>query len=180
MRVDRIHVTDKEGLRVPVIVCHPKSGVGEVAVEFSIKWDEPLCMDPVWEDIELGDHTISLPVVQRVERVAEKVRAFLDRAEDRDAYDLYHYTDSDPKKGLIPSEWALLRDLIQRKVDADDEMDDGWHRPLFNENVAKVAGVWATRGGLVVMDGAPEWSVVEPWARKFRRYLPATKARPDA
>ena len=54
-RVDDIRVVEREGLKVPLIVCHPRSGVNEVYIEFEIKWDEPLLLPPVSEKIEVPD-----------------------------------------------------------------------------------------------------------------------------
>lgn len=168
-RVDRFATTGKTGLRFPVIVCHPLSGKGEVTVMLSVNWSEPLLLKPETKVVTILGRKVSLPVVARIERVSEKVRAFIDRGEDRDGFDLYYFSSH----GLSAREWSRLGGLVERKIQADDELPPGTDlHGLFDEHMETLASSWAQRGGLTVMRSVPPWDDVRPHVEKFRTYLP--------
>lgn len=172
-RVDRFATTGRSGLRFPVIVCHPLSGKGDVTVMLSINWSEPLLLRPENRTVTILGRDVVLPVVALIKRVAEKVRAFLDRGEDRDAFDLYHISG----RGLDPGELAQLSILVERKVEVDDDLPSGTNlHALFDEHVGVLATSWAQRGGLTVMRTVPPWDEVRPHVEQFKTYVPATKA----
>lgn len=172
-RVDRFAKTGRSGLRFPVIVCHPLSGKGDVTVMLSINWSEPLLLKPENRTVTILGRDVVLPIVARIERVAEKVRAFLDRGEDRDAFDLYHFSG----RGLDGAEWALLPRLVQRKIDVDDDLPSGTDlRAIFDEHLAAIATSWAQRGGLTVMHSVPTWDEVRPRVEQFRAHIPMMKS----
>jgi predicted nucleotidyltransferase component of viral defense system len=172
IRVDRFVTTGKDSLHIPVIVCHPLSGKGEVSVSLSIKWNDPLLLEPEQREVSILGREVTLPIMQRIERVSEKIRAFLDRGEDRDAFDLYHFS----VRGLRISEWNQLLDLVVRKIGVDEEFSRGTDLlGQFDENIRDLAMSWATKGGLVVMRETPTWDEVYPHILNFRPYVPETK-----
>lgn len=167
-RIDDFARVRGGGIRFPVVVCKPLSGIGEVTVQLSIKWSEPLLRDPEPEKVTIAGREVELPVMARPERAAEKVRAFLDRGEDRDAFDLYHYS----LKRFAASDWSQLKELIGQKMAVHPNPPIGDLRALFDEHLTKLETAWATRGGLTLMEATPAWTEVEPHVLKFRRYLP--------
>ncbi len=97
---------------------------------------------------------IWLPVLARVERIAEKVRAFLERGLDRDAFDLHYHA-----LRLSETDRPLLGGLIQRKL-ASGELREGCdlHRQ-FATALEGARQAWPR--GLVIVSNLPEWTEVE-------------------
>lgn len=175
-RVERFTTIGKKGIRFPVIACHPLSGVDEITVTLSIHWDAPLILKPESRMINVRGRDVSILVVARLERLAEKIRAFLDRGLDRDAFDLSHFSI----KGVSADERRRLPALVQQKLREDEELedDDDLH-VLFDGHLERLAETWGRTGGLVVMRSQPGWSEVEPRVRWFRRFLPPRKPSPS-
>ena len=98
-RIERFAMLGTKGLRFPVIACHPLSGIDEITVTLSIHWDAPLILKAEPETVVINGRNVTFLVVARLERLAEKIRAFVDRGLDRDAFDLYHFS----KKGCPPT-----------------------------------------------------------------------------
>jgi Nucleotidyl transferase AbiEii toxin, Type IV TA system len=171
-RVERKGVTfGSSQLRVPVIVCHPKSGVGDVQVAFSVNWSEPILLEPVLEDVTIDGRQVRLRVMARPERVAEKVRTYLNRGEPRDVYDLYVYALT----WLTPAIWTQLPDLIARKLLADPKAPQGAQaRVIFDENTAARAVDWESpRNPLRLLNAKiPPWAEVAPVLEKYKTRLP--------
>lgn len=116
---------------------------------------------------------MTLRVVARRERLAEKIRAFLDRGEDRDAFDLYHYVE----QGLPDEHWRELPGLVATKMLEDDDIaGDTDLLALFDQRVATVGLAWGTRGGLVLMRDRPTWDSVRANVVSLRRYVPARRS----
>lgn len=173
-RVDRFTGGDPDSLRFPVIVCHPISGKGEVEVSMSIHWDAPLVLQPVRTSVEIHGRTLSLLVMARPERLAEKVRAFVSRGFDRDAYDMYH---SWKVHGVDATEKKLLAELVPEKIRRDPYLPDGMDlHGAFDEHVRTMPGRWGTTGYLVLPRGSlPDWDSVCPYVVAFKRFLPKVK-----
>ncbi len=174
-RIERFTTIGKKGIRFPVIACHPLSGVDEITVTLSIHWDAPLILKPESRVITVHGRDVPILVVARLERLAEKLRAFLDRGLDRDAFDLNYFSIT----GVTADERKDLPALVQQKLREDDELsgDDDLHA-LFDGHLERLAETWGRTGGLVVMQAQPAWSEVEPRVRWFRRFLPPRKPSP--
>ncbi|TMG44745.1 MAG: hypothetical protein E6H91_14855 [Chloroflexi bacterium] len=99
---------------------------------------------------------IRLPVLARVERIAEKVRAFLERGLDRDAFDLHYQSP-----GLSTSDRRRLRGLIQRKLESGELPDGCDLHAQFATALESARQAWP-RGGLVIVSDPPKWTEVEP------------------
>lgn len=174
-RIERFTAIGKKGIRFPVIACHPLSGIDEVSVTLSIHWDAPLILKPEPHVLTILGEDVTLLIVARVERLAEKIRAFVDRGLDRDAFDLSHYS----VKGLSAEERAQLPALVDQKFREDDEISDGTDlHDLFDGHVERLAVTWGRSGGMIVLQARPDWSEVEPRVRSFRRVVPARKRSP--
>jgi hypothetical protein len=172
MRVDRFVTSDKKGIRFPVVVCHPLSGRGEVHLMLSINWSSPLLCEPEPGTFEIGDRTVTLRTMARWERLAEKVRAFLDRGEDRDAFDLAHFVE----RGLKLDEWETLPGLIEQKMRVDEDLPAGCDlHALFDQHIDEIGPAWGTRGGLTLMRETPSWDEVLPRIRRLKRHVPRHK-----
>jgi len=153
----------RQSLQYPFVQARSFSGLGDVNIRLELSWrEEPLMPTEFVEvriprDVQVGagrSRLIKLPVLARVERIAEKVRAFLERGLDRDAFDLYHHA-----RGLSAAERTLLRRLVQRKLETGDlpEVCD-LHRQ-FGTALESARQGWPR--GLVIVAAPPEWSAVE-------------------
>jgi hypothetical protein len=171
-RVDRFVTSDNKGIRFPVVVCHPLSGQGEVHLMLSINWSSPLLCDPESGTFQIGKRTVSLRIMARRERLAEKIRAFLDRGEDRDAFDLAHYM----QVGLRPDEWAALSGLVHEKMRIDHDLPAGCDlHALFDQRLDEIGPVWGMRGGLVLMREKLSWNEVRPRIVALKPHVPRSK-----
>ncbi len=61
--VGRFSTIGKDGVRFPVIVCHPLSGIGGVTVSLSIHWGYPLLLKPEEADVTVHGRHVTLLVV---------------------------------------------------------------------------------------------------------------------
>jgi Domain of unknown function (DUF1814). len=171
-RIERFTMLGKKGLRFPVIACHPLSGIDEITVTLSIHWDAPLILKAEPETVAINGRGITFLVVARLERLAEKIRAFVDRGLDRDAFDLYHFT----MKGLSAADVTHLPALIEQKLREDDQLPaDADLHALFDGHIARLAKTFGQAGGLVLIRDRPDWKTVEPHVRSFRRFIPRAK-----
>lgn len=172
IRVDRFVTLGKKGIRFPVIACRPISGVGEITVTLSVHWDYPLHRKPQPLELMIAGRKVVIPVVERIERVAEKVRAFIDRGLVRDAFDLHHQRE----KGLSRADLANLAKLIPIKLKEDDELPGDAH-PIdrFNENVASLAASWGSGAGMVLSVTVPAWDDVSESLAVYLPFIPWVK-----
>ena len=171
-RIDVFTRLGKTGLRFPVIACHPLSGVDEVTVTLSIHWDAPLLLAPEEATVTISGQSVTFLAVARAERLAEKIRAFVDRGLDRDAFDLYHYSI----RGASPDQIAGLPGLVEQKLREDRDLAPGTDlHALFDRHLAALASTFGRFGGLTLLQDLPDWSSVEPRVRSFRSCVPATK-----
>lgn len=171
-RVDEKSMSiNADGLRFSVIVFRPPSGIGEVAVSLSIHWNEPLLMDAEWITVPSQVGPIRLPVVARVERAAEKVRAFVVRGIDRDAYDLFRYREL-----LNRAEWAILARCVYEKFRYENTLPIGADLPaLFDGHLPALAQEWPKSRMVIMGQPTPPWDTVKPAIQPFKAYLPAQK-----
>lgn len=153
----------RQSLQYPFVQARSFSGLGNVNIRVEISWREvPLLPAERVEiriprDVHVGvsrPRLIRLPVLARVERIAEKVRAFLERGLDRDAFDLHYHA-----RRLSQAERTRLRTLIQRKL-ASGELEEGCdlHRQ-FSTALEGARQRWPR--GLVIVSDPPEWKDVE-------------------
>ena len=83
---------------------------------------------------------VSFLAVARVERLAEKIRAFLMRGRVGDAFDLYHFA----KQGVSARDRADLPGLVATKLTEDDDVPNGVDlRDWFDERVAALSKSWS-------------------------------------
>lgn len=162
-----VNITDR-GISYPIIECRAVgSGRNPITVKLSINWSERLQLDAVWQELTVHGITrkVRIPTVDGRERAAEKVRAFLERADVNDAFDLNHFAARNWK----PRDWNVVARLIPIKLQ-NSTIRPGTNLPTrFDEQLARVKSVWP--GDLVVSGGAPSWSAVEPGVLRFRDLL---------
>ena len=155
-------------IKFPVIVCHPLSGQGRVALQLSINWQAPLLRKPERREVSINGHPVAFLVVARVERIAEKLRAFLMRDRAGDAFDLYHYA----KQGISQADRAALPRLVAEKLREDDDVPPGVDlHDRFDRKVAALSRSWS-KAALVLTGERPDWAEVGPRVVGFRRYVP--------
>ncbi len=171
-RIERFAMLGTKGLRFPVIACHPLSGIDEITVTLSIHWDAPLILKAEPETVVINGRNVTFLVVARLERLAEKIRAFVDRGLDRDAFDLYHFS----KKGLSADDLTQLPALVEQKLREDGDIPAGADlHALFDGHLIRLLETFGKAGGLVIIREPPDWATVEPHIRSFRRLVPRTK-----
>lgn len=152
-----------QSLQYPFVQARSFSGLGAVNIRLELSWREPPLLPAevvevrIPRDVGLAvgrRRLVRLPVLARVERVAEKVRAFLERGLDRDAFDLHHHAGR-----LSPADRTQLRRLIQRKLECG-ELPAGCD--LYAQFATALEGArqsWPS--GLVIVREPPSWKDVE-------------------
>src|SRR2546428_6633588 len=150
-------------LQYPFVKVRSFSGVGEVNIRLEVSWREAPLMPTELVDIRIPrevevaagrSRVIRLPVLARVERIAEQVRAFLERGLDRDAFDLHHHA-----RRLSTEDRRTLRVLVQRKLESGG-LPDGCDLHVQFATALEAAGQAWPRGLIIVSD-PPEWTQVE-------------------
>ncbi|MGI0130169.1 MAG: nucleotidyl transferase AbiEii/AbiGii toxin family protein, partial [Thermoplasmata archaeon] len=162
-----VNATDR-GISYPIIECRAVgSGRNPITVKLSINWSERLELDPIWRDLEVHGvgHTVKIPTVDDRERAAEKVRAFLDRADVNDAFDLSHFA----ARGWKQHDWNLVARLVPIKLQNSTIKPGANLLARFDQQLAVVKAVWP--GDMVVSGGAPAWGAVEAGVLRFRDLL---------
>lgn len=153
----------RQSLQYPFVRVRSFSGLGDVNIRLEISWREaPLVPAEVVEirvprDVQLGSgrpRLVRLPVLARIERISEKVRAFLERGLDRDAFDLHHNA-----RGLSMGDRVRLRGLIQRKLESGDLPDGCDLHRQFETALESAQQDWPR--GLVIVANPPDWAAVE-------------------
>ena len=153
-------------LSFPVVECRAIAGRSPITVKLSINWREPLLLPPELLQVEVfGVGDAELPIVHRRERVAEKVRAFLERADSNDAFDLHFFAGI-----LRQPDWAALPGLVRRKLELAGHNMEGNFREEFEATVEVARAGWP--GELIIGGGPPTWETVEPGVRRFSVTLP--------
>jgi predicted nucleotidyltransferase component of viral defense system len=153
----------RQSLQYPFVHARSFSGLGAVNIRLEVSWREPPLLPAEMVDVRIPrdfriaagrPRLIRLPVLARVERIAEKVRAFLERGLDRDAFDLHYHA-----RGLTTSDRRRLRGLIQRKLESG-ELPDGCDLHMqFATALESARQAWPR--GLVIVSEPPAWTKVE-------------------
>jgi predicted nucleotidyltransferase component of viral defense system len=170
IRVDKMMSETSHSIAFPVVVCHPTTGRGEIGLKLEINWLAPLLLKAEVKLVTINGREISIPVVARLERAAEKVRAFLVRGRPGDAFDLYYNSTR-----LSKADRDSLPGLVAVKLHEDGDVPSGpGLRARFDKMVAKAGSEWTT-GGIVIMGGRPPWSNVEPAVVGFKYCIPDRK-----
>lgn len=153
----------RQSLQYPFVQVRSFSGLGDVNIRLEVSWREPPLLAAerieirIPRDVQVAagrPRLIRLPVLARVERIAEKVRAFLERGLDRDAFDLHYHA-----RGLSTSDRTRLRGLIQRKLDSGDLPDGCDLHAQFATALESSKQGWPR--GLVIVSEPPAWTEVE-------------------
>ncbi len=143
-------------------------------IKISINWSEPFVLAPVQASYKIPDGTpITVPVMQPLERAAEKVRAFLSRGEASDAYDLWFYWT----KVLTPADREGLATMTKRKLRSSasrvpKSVTDMLQR--FDEMREIAKEEWRTGRNLVIEGTKPEWDEVDRALLRFKAHTPRT------
>lgn len=153
----------RHSLQYPFVRARSFSGLGDVNIRIEVSWREaPLMPTEVVEirvprNVELGvgrPRFVRLPVLARIERIAEKIRAFLERGLDRDAFDLHFNA-----RGLSARDRLRLRGLIQDKLESG-QLPEGCDLHLqFDISLESARQEWPR--GLVIVTNPPAWAEVE-------------------
>ncbi|MBI3521466.1 MAG: nucleotidyl transferase AbiEii/AbiGii toxin family protein [Chloroflexi bacterium] len=153
----------RQSLQYPFIKARSFSGLGDVNIRLEVSWREPPLLPTetievrIPRDVRLAaaaPRLIRLPVLARIERVAEKMRAFLERGLDRDAFDLHYQAGP-----LSSDDRTVLRGLIRRKL-LKSELPEGCDlKAQFTTALAGAKRTWPR--GLVIVAEPPAWADVE-------------------
>jgi|GEM_PF-2544373 len=167
VRIDRIAARGAESLTL-LVHCRALRGGTTIGITVSINWSEPFSLTPVMESYALPDGTpIRVPVMDRRERAAEKVRAFLTRGEAADAYDLWWYAT----KVLTASELLGLGPLIQTKL-GRSRLGRGDVLERFDDMRDNAKAEWTSGTGLVIAGPKPAWAEVDKALTRFKSVSP--------
>ena len=156
-----------------LLECRALRGAATMTIQLSINWSEPFILPPVKASYVLpGGQPITIPVMQAVERAAEKVRAFLTRGEASDAYDLWWYET----RVLTPTEHLKLLGLIRRKCTNTVVRIPGASDLLvrFDAMRAQAHEEWQSGHGLVIAGTKPDWADVDRALLRFKGRTPRT------
>jgi predicted nucleotidyltransferase component of viral defense system len=153
----------RQSLQYPFVQVRSFSGLGDVNIRLEVSWREPPLLPAELVDVRIPrdvrvaagkPRLIRLPVLARVERIAEKVRAFLERGLDRDAFDLHYHA-----RALSTSDRKRLRGLVQRKLESGELPDGCDLHAQFATALESARQTWPR--GLVIVSELPEWTEVE-------------------
>lgn len=150
------------------LVCTAPSGQS-VGIGLEFNWHEKLLI-PEIEMLPIraaGLGQVTIPVMHRVERAAEKLRAFLDRARGADAADLHFFR----KLVLLPGQLEAVRRLLEPKFKANPYLHDVKDFPaLFDERLAASEADY--RAGAAIISGSPpKWTEIAESLAEWRALL---------
>ncbi len=152
----------RQSLQYPFVQVRSFSGLGDVNIRLEVSWREPPLLPTELAEINIPrdaqvaagrPRVIRLPVLARSERIAEKVRAFLERGLDRDAFDLHYHAH---ELGRDP---RILRGLIQRKLNSSELPEGCDLHAQFERALEGARQTWPR--GLVIVSDPPEWTQVD-------------------
>jgi predicted nucleotidyltransferase component of viral defense system len=146
-------------------------GGATLPITITINWSEPFVLPPVMANYKLPDGTpIKVPVMQAVERAAEKVRAFVTRGEATDAYDLWWYWN----RVLTADDRTKLPGLIKQKLASTARPLPGAGKlhDRFDEMRANAEAEWKTGKGLILTGKKPAWEDVSAALLEFKARTP--------
>lgn len=171
IEISRFVTTTPDSILFQVITCHPVSGVGRIGVQLSINWRAPLLLAAEPCTVQINNIEVTFLVVARLERIAEKLRAFVVRGRPGDAFDLYYYD----KATISKRDRERIPDLVATKLSEDPDVpaDENLHE-RFDVLMAALGPKWLD-SPLIVKGSRPPWAVVQPGAASFRHYLPERK-----
>lgn len=155
-----------------LVECRRLAGGATLPITITINWSEPFILPVVKGDYLLPNGTpIKVPVMQAVERAAEKVRAFLTRGEATDAYDLWWYWN----RVLTTVDNEKLPSLIKRKLASSARPIPGADKlhERFEKMRQNAEDEWKTGRGLVLSGKKPDWKDVDAALLKFKARTPA-------
>ncbi len=112
---------------------------GTARIEVSVREDLVFPVrDAVFDVSRLGLTAFSVPALAKVELVAEKVRALVQRAQPRDLFDLRLY--------LVDSGWHLDPRELRLAVDAKLEITrhKRWKAEFWRSHLAEIEQLWTT------------------------------------
>jgi predicted nucleotidyltransferase component of viral defense system len=161
----RIINKTSRGISYPIIECRAVgSGQSPVTLRLSINWSECLQLAPVWRELRVHGikEPIRIPTVDPRERAAEKLRAFLERADVNDAFDL----DQFAKRDWSTADWAEVQRLLPIKLQNSSLRAEADLPGRFDRQVAAVKATWP--GEIVVATGVPNWEAIQPGVDRFR------------
>jgi hypothetical protein len=171
IEVSRFVTTTPDSILFQVITCHPVSGVGRVGVQLSINWQAPLLLTAEPQTVEINKREVTFLVVARLERIAEKVRAFVVRGRAGDAFDLYYYDKTEISK----RDRARLPELVATKLSEDPDVPADENLPeRLDMFIAELGPKWVD-SPLIMKGPRPPWDEVKRRAASFRQYLPERK-----
>lgn len=153
-----------------LVECRRLSG-GSMSITVTVNWSEPFILPVVHASYALPDGSpIKVPVMQAVERAAEKVRAFVTRGEASDAYDLWWYWN----RVLTPGDRKQLPGLIKKKLATAARPIPGADAlyARFDEMRETAEEEWKTGKGLVLSGTKPAWKVVDAALLRFKSLTP--------
>jgi nucleotidyltransferase AbiEii toxin of type IV toxin-antitoxin system len=156
-----------------LVECRSLRG-GSTTIKISINWSEPFVLAPIPAHYKLPDGTpITVPVMQPLERAAEKVRAFLSRGEASDAYDLWFYWT----QVLTPADRDSLAAMTKRKLRSPASRVPASATDMlrrFDEMREVAREEWRTGRNLVIEGTKPVWDDVDRALSRFKARTPRT------
>lgn len=160
-----------------LVRCRSISGGTDMPITLTVNWEEPIELEPEWQSFNLpGGDPIRIPVLHRVERAAEKVRAFLDRGEANDAYDLYWYST----RVLDANDWKRLPGVLRAKLRVlRHAVGDELHK-RFETMRSNAATQWQIGQGIVVVENPPNWDAVNRQLSAFKKLVPQKRPKPTS
>jgi len=156
-----------------LVECRRLTGGTTMSITVTINWSEPFLLPVAMAEYQLPDGSpIKVPVMQAVERAAEKVRAFLTRGEGSDAYDLWWYWS----RVLTIADHQKLAGLIKRKLASAARPIPGTAalHERFDEMRENAHDEWRTGKGLVLSGTKPDWKDVNAALLQFKARTPQT------
>jgi len=151
------------------LVCRTPSG-HKTNLKLTVHWvEKPVHRVKSFTVSLPNGQTAVFPVMGHAERVAEKVRAFIDRQLPRDAYDLWWHGGK-----LTPAGWKSLPRLIVAKLPNSVVLRAGDDVPAaFAAAKQSVLDNWDPARELVLTEPAPPWPDVEAMLDRFLPLLPS-------
>lgn len=168
LSIDRITARGNDSLTL-ILQCRPLRGGDPMGITFSVNWSEPFLLKPVMESYVVRGETIAVPVMDPRERAAEKVRAFLDRGEAGDVYDLWWYAS----EVLTDAEMLKLGSLIKTKLENSRLGDELDLQERFYEMTENAKAEWAKGQNLILSaTDKPAWAEVAKALTRFKGVTP--------
>lgn len=159
-------VVQGKRLSTKKLKCLAASG-REVDLHIEINWsEEPI--RPAGEKLlvkAVNREPVELPVMDRAERAAEKLRAFLERGRAGDAYDLYFLRE----RVLTARQFQEITPMLPRKFAVSSLLKSAPNlSDLFDQSTAAAKRSYES-GAIVIAGTAPAWETIAaalpPWRK---------------